>query len=62
MKTKSVFYKITLEQYWEEIYSQGNNAYGGNIVILNTNKSDGTVGLSSAVLEGEMDSKGMRVD
>jgi hypothetical protein len=32
MKTKSVFYKITLEQYWEEIYSQGNNAYGGKIL------------------------------
>lgn len=36
MKTKSLFYRITQEQYWEEIYSQGNNAYGGNIVIVNT--------------------------
>ena len=53
MKTKSMFYKITLEQYWEEIYSQGNNAYGGNIVIVNTNvprEVNGMAGGGSMIL------------
>ncbi|XP_041007522.1 uncharacterized protein LOC121252101 [Juglans microcarpa x Juglans regia] len=34
---KSLFYKMTLEQYWEQIYSQENHGGEGNIVTVNTN-------------------------
>ncbi|XP_042975371.1 uncharacterized protein LOC122306888 [Carya illinoinensis] len=33
---KSLFYNKTLEQYWEEIYSQENHGGDGNIVTVNT--------------------------
>ncbi|XP_041006077.1 uncharacterized protein LOC121250901 [Juglans microcarpa x Juglans regia] len=33
---KSLFYKITLERYWEEIYSEENRGDGGDIVTVNT--------------------------
>lgn len=36
-RTGPLFYKITLEQYWEEIYSQENHGGSGKTVTVDTN-------------------------
>jgi hypothetical protein len=45
-KKKALFYKVTLEQYWEEIHSQENHGGAGNIVTVNTNVEREVYGLA----------------